>query len=56
MFEIVHFSINIISKTCTVVFNELKVQKNFVDMLELVHYSIKIISKTCTIVFNVPKV
>ena len=41
MFELVHFSINIISKTCTVVFNVPKVHNKTFDKFELVHFSFK---------------
>ena len=53
MFEIVVFSINVISKTCTSVFNALKVHKKNIWLAWISSFSIQIISNTCTIVFNV---
>ena len=54
MFEIVHFSVNIISKTCIVVFNVQKFIKT-ISFACISSFSIQIISNTCTVVFNVPK-
>ena len=49
MFEILHFSINSFSETCTVVFNVPKIHKKTFDKFELVHFSFKsTASSTCS--------